>query len=220
MDRRHWRADHLRGQHRHRWLRPRTGDGIPGATSLCRRRNLGALRLQRRPGRRHSQARRTRSRLHAIHCGLQNVYDAGDVDERDCSTALAHRHTGRGRGGQALRRCLHQQDAGGSIRHRLGQHVRLLGLGGRPLLCRVSHRAVADGGNRPRGIHRLPVRVPPRRPALRHRTAGIQRAGTTGPDWSVVLRFLRRRDSSRAAVLQRPGPLRRLPSAVDHGVQR
>ena len=44
--------------------------------------------------------------------------------------------------GEALCRHLDQPDGGGSLRHRSGQHVRLLGLGRRPLLAVVGHRAV------------------------------------------------------------------------------
>ena len=36
---------------------------------------------------------------------------------------------------------------------------------------------------------------------------------------SVVLQLLRRTVSRRAALLQRPGPLRRLPAAAHHGIQ-
>ena len=49
--------DHDRRQHRHRRLRPRPGDGVPGAAALRRRRHLGTVRLQRRPGRPGRQAR-------------------------------------------------------------------------------------------------------------------------------------------------------------------
>ena len=53
-------------------------------------------------------------------------------------------------GGQALRRRLHERREGRRVRHRHRQHVRLLGLGRRPLLLHVGHRPVAHGRDRPR----------------------------------------------------------------------
>ena len=41
-------------------------------------------------------------------------------------------------------------EGGGRLRHRPGQHVRVLGLGGRPLLGRLGHRPVADDRRRAR----------------------------------------------------------------------
>ena len=40
------------------------------------------------------------------------------------------------------------------VRDRHRQHVRVLGLGRRPLFVRLGHRAVADGGHRAIGVHR------------------------------------------------------------------
>ena len=47
-----------------------------------------------------------------------------------------------GRGRQALRRGVHQRRAGRGVRHRHREHVRLLGLGRRPLLDGLGHRPV------------------------------------------------------------------------------
>ena len=122
------------------------GDGVPGAAALRRRGHLGAVRLQRRPRRPGGQARRTRPRHNAFHRRVEDVLDAGDADQRDGGAALADRRARRRRGVQALRRGVDQQEAGRRLRHRHRQHVRLLGLGRRPLLGGLGDRAVGDGG--------------------------------------------------------------------------
>ena len=50
----------------------------------------------------------------------------------------------RRRSPQALRRRQHQRRGGRRVRHRHGEHVRLLGLGGRPVLGRLGDRPVVD----------------------------------------------------------------------------
>ena len=106
------------------------------------------------------------------------------------------------------------------LRHQHRQHVRLLGLGRRPVLGRLGDRPVGDGGDRPGGVRGLPVRVPPDRRALPDRAAGRECAGAARADRPVVRQLLRRAVTRGAAVLQRPVPVRRLPPAADHGVQR
>ena len=76
---------------------------------------------------------------------------------------LADRITRRLGGVQAFRGGLDQQAPGRRIRHQHRQHVRVLGLGRRTLFGRFGDRAVGDGGDRPAGVRRLPVRVPHRR---------------------------------------------------------
>ena len=161
-----------RGQHRHRRLGPGSGDGVPGAAALRRRRDLGPVRLQRRPRGPGGQARRVGSRHNAFHRRIQDVLDAGDADQRDRRAALAHRRARRRRGVQAFRRGVDEQETGRRLRHQHRQHVRLLGLGGRPLLGGLGHRPVGDGGDRQGGLRRLPVRIPHRGPPFRHRAAG------------------------------------------------
>ncbi len=51
---------------------------------------------------------------------------------------------------QALCRGFDQRGGGREVRHRYRQHVRLLGLGGRPLLDGFGHRPVDHAGDRPR----------------------------------------------------------------------
>ena len=79
---------------------------------------------------------------------------------------------------------------------------------------------VGDGGDRPGAVRRLPGRLPRRRRALPHRAAGGQCACAAWPHRALVQRVLRRAGAGGAAVLQRPGPVRRLSAAADDGVQR
>ena len=149
VDGRHRRAHQDRRQHRHRRLGPRPGDGVPRAAPLRRRGHLGAVRLQRRPRRPGGQARWTRSRHNAFHRRVEDVLDAGDVDQRDRRAPLADRRARRRRGVQALRRGVDEQEAGRRLRHQHRQHVRLLGLGRRTLFGGLGDRAVGDGRHRP-----------------------------------------------------------------------
>jgi glucose-6-phosphate isomerase len=61
---------------------------------------------------------------------------------------------------QALRRGLHRRGAGGGVRHRSRQHVRLLGLGRRALFHGLGRRALDDAGDRPGGLPRRARRLP------------------------------------------------------------
>ena len=61
----HRQADRDRGQHRHRRLRPWSGDGLRGAAAVRAAGSDGALRLQHRPDRRGGEDRRSRPRDHA-----------------------------------------------------------------------------------------------------------------------------------------------------------
>jgi glucose-6-phosphate isomerase len=56
---------------------------------------------------------------------------------------------GRGCRPPSLRRGEHERGSGGRVRHRHREHVRVLGLGRRPLLGRLRDRAVADDRHRP-----------------------------------------------------------------------
>ena len=78
----------------------------------------------------------------------------------------ARRARRRGGGRQALRRRLHQRRRGVEVRHRHRQHVRLLGLGGRPLLDGLGDRPLDDARDRPRGLRRDARRLPRDRRAL------------------------------------------------------
>ena len=122
---------------------------------------------------------------------------------------------------QALRRGVHQQAAGRRLRHRHRQHVRLLGLGRRPLLGGLGDRPVGDGGRSAR--RRSPSSWPASTSIDEHfRTAPLEANAPVllGLIGRLVQRLLRRADPRGAAVLERPGPVRGLPAAADDGVQR
>ena len=147
------------------------------------------------------QARRTRPCHNAFHRRVEDVLHAGDADQRDRGPALAHRRARRRRGVQAFRRGVDQQEAGRRLRHRHRQHVRLLGLGRRPLLGGLGDRAVGDGGDRPgsfaeflAGFHLVDEHFAPRR--WRPNAAGAAR-----PDRALVLQLLRRGVPRGAALL-------------------
>ena len=128
---------------------------------------------------------------------------------------------GDGGGGQATSwPCPPTSPAVSELRHRPGQHVRVLGLGRRALLLRLGHRLLAHGGHRPRGVRRHAGRLPRHRRALRHGPAGGQHAGHPGHAQRLVRQPLRGRDPRRAALQPAAGPVPRLPPAADHGVQR
>ena len=93
------------------------------------------------------------SRTDAVHHLLQDVRHAGDADQRHLGAGLDRRRARLRRGrGQALRGGLHQRRTGHEVRHRHGQHVRVLGLGRRPVLDGVGDRPVHDGRDRARGV--------------------------------------------------------------------
>ena len=223
VDRAHRRADPGRRQHRHRRLRPRPGDGLPGAARLLRPVADLPVRLQHRPDRPRRGHPRPRPGDHAVHRRVQDLHHPGDADQRDRGPPLAARGAGRRRDGrrQALRRRLHQRGEGRRVRHRHREHVRLLGLGRRPLLVHVGHRPLAHGRDRAAthyremldGFHTVDEHF---------RTAPYEEnlPALLGPDLALVHRLLRRADAGGAAVLAVPGPLPRLPAAAVHGVQR
>ncbi|CAA9253512.1 MAG: Glucose-6-phosphate isomerase, partial [uncultured Corynebacteriales bacterium] len=217
-------ADLDRGQHRDRRLRPRPGHGVRGAAAVRRRRDQLPLRLQPRPGRPVREHQGPRPGQHAVRRLLQDVHDAGDADQRDRGPALAARRARvrrrRRRGQQALRRGVDQRREGRRVRDRHRQHVRLLGLGRRPLLGRLGGGPVGAGRDRQGALRRVPGRVPHRRRALPHRAAGPERTGAGRPARRLVLELFRRPVQGRPAVLHPPVAVPGVPAAADDGVQR
>ena len=82
----------------------------------------------------------------------------------------------RGRGRQALRRGLHQRRTGPRVRHRHREHVRLLGLGRRPVLDGLGDRPVHHARDRPGQLRRDARRLPRDGRAFPHRAAGREPA--------------------------------------------
>ena len=111
----------------------------------------------------------------AVHHLVQDLRHAGDADQRALRAGLGGRPARRrGRGRQALRRGVHQRRAGRGVRHRHREHVRLLGLGRRPLLDGLGHRPVHHAGDRPGALRRDAGRLPRDGRALPHRPAGAR----------------------------------------------
>ena len=126
----------------------------------------------------------------------------------------------RGRGRQALRRRLDQRRRRRRVRHRHREHVRLLGVGRRPLLDGLGDRALDDAGDRPGPLRRDAGRLPRHGRALPRSAGGLEPADADGPAGGLVLGLLRRPDQRRLPLRPVPAPLPRLPAAADDGVQR
>ena len=105
---------------------------------------------------------RSRSRGDVVHRLLQDLHHAGDDDQRAHRARLAagglERRRNRRR--QTFRRRLDQCRRGREVRHRHRQHVRLLGLGRRPLFDGFGHRPLDHAGHRPGQFPRHARRLP------------------------------------------------------------
>ena len=220
----HRPAHPQRREHRHRRLRPRPGDGLRGAARLLAARHDVPVRVQRR-----------RHRLLGVRCTTS-------TRPRRCSSSasktfttletLTNAHTrprlaaGRTRWATTPAVAKHfvavstNADEVREVRHRHRQHVRVLGLGRRPLLLRLGHRPVADDRDRPRAVRRDARRLPRDGRALPHRAVRAEPAGAPGPDRHLVRRLLRRRDPGDPAVQPVPRPVPRVPPAARHGERR
>ena len=222
VERPHRQAHQERGQHRHRRLGPRARDGLRGAASLQRSLADLPVRLQRRRHRPRRSDARPRPGRDALHRFVEDVHDAGDDDQRAQRARLVARRARRRREGrgEALRRRLDECREGVGLRHRHGQHVRLLGLGGRPVLDGLGDRPVHDDRHRPGPLPRDARRLPPDGRALPHRAVREEPAGADGAAVGLVHELLRRPDRGGAAVRELPEALPRLPPATDHGEQR
>ena len=153
------------------------------------------LRLQRRRHRLRRGDARPRPRGDAVHRRVEDVHDARDDDER-AHRARRGRWRARRRGGgrEALRRRLDERRGGGGVRDRHRQHVRLLGLGRRPLLDGLGDRAVDDDRDRARRVPRDARRLPRDGRALPHGAVRAEPAGAARPADRLVRRLLRRAD--------------------------
>ena len=179
------------------------------------------VRLQRRRGRHRRGDPRPGPGRDPVRGLLQDLHHHRDPDQRPHGPGLAAGRPRRPGGRVApLRGRVHQRREGGRVRHRPGQHVRLLGLGRRPLLVPVGDRAVAAGGHRAGPLRRAAGRLPPDGRALPHRPVRAQPARAAGAARRLVHRLLRGRDPGRAPLQPVPGALPGLPPAARHGVQR
>ena len=172
MDRIHGQADPPRRQHRDRRFRSRAGHGVRGAAPLQRQKPHAAVRLEhRRHGLRRSGPR-SRSRSDAVHRVVEDLHDARNDDQRPhrARVAACGCRRQRRRGCQTLRGRVHQCRGSDEVRHRHRQHVRVLGLGRRPLLDGIRDRPLDDAGDRTGALQGHARRLPRDGRALPQRT--------------------------------------------------
>ena len=146
----HRPADPQRREHRHRRQRPRARDGVRRAARVQPARHAVPVRVERRRRRSARGAARPRRGRDVVHRLVEDVHDAGDADQRARGARVAGRRAGRRRrrGRAALRRGVDERGEGRRVRDRHREHVRVLGLGRRPLLDVVGDRAVVDARDR------------------------------------------------------------------------
>ena len=120
---------------------------------------------------------------------------------------------------QAFRGRLHQCSGGVEVRHRYREHVRVLGLGRRPLFHGFGHRTVDGPGDRTGQLPRAPRWLSRDGRALPDGTVRTQSARRHGSARCLVQQFLRSADRSRPALRTVPRAVSRLPAAADDGEQ-
>ena len=121
---------------------------------------------------------------------------------------------------QAFRRRLDERGGGVEVRHRHRQHVRLLGLGRRPLLDGLGDRPLDDARGRARCVPRDAGRLPRDGRAFPHHAVRAEPAGPDGAAGGLVRGLLRRADGRRDALRAIPEALPRVPPAAHDGVER
>ena len=215
-------ADPQRRQHRDRRLRPRPGDGPPGAAPLLATATSTIRFVSNVDATDFVEKTRDLDPAETLFVVASKTFTTLETmtnarSAREWSlTALG----GRGRGRQALRRALDQRRRGLRLRHRHRQHVRLLGLGRRPLLDGLGDRADDDDRDRPGAVRGDARRLPRDRRALPRGAVRGEPAGADGAAERLVRGPLRLRDGRRLPLRPVPGALPRLPPAADDGVQR
>ena len=154
---------------------------------------------------------------------LEDLHDAGDDDQRPQRPRVVRWPALGGdeaRGRQALRRRLDQRRRGGEVRHRHRQHVRLLGVGGRPLLDGLGDRPLDHAGDRPGPLREMLAGFHAIDEHFREAPLAREPAGADGPARGLVHRLLRRPDRAVSSLRPVPASLPGLPAAADDGVQR
>ena len=178
------KRDPQRRQHRHRRLRSRPGDGLRGAARTTADRDLRLpVRLERR-----------RHRLRRGHARPRPAETLFIVSSKTFTTleTMTNAHTARAwsLGGARRRRAAIAKhfvavstnaEEVARVRHRHREHVRVLGLGRRPLLDGLRHRPVDDDRDRPGRVPRDARRLPRDGRALPHGAVRAEPAGAHGP---------------------------------------
>ena len=159
VDRRDRQAHPHGRQHRHRRLRSRSGDGLPGARRLPPPGADGPVRVQRRRRRHRRRARRSRPAETLFVVSSKTFTTIETLTNARTARDWLIAQLGDGRRRPALRRRQHERRGGRRLRHRHRQHVRVLGVGRRALLRGLGDRPVADDR------HRAPITSPSSSPA-------------------------------------------------------
>ncbi len=145
------RADRQRRQHRDRRLGPRAGDGLRGAALLQPPRDLTFRFVSNVDSTDLVEAVRDLDAAETLFIVSSKTFgDPRDAHQRHSARAwLIERLGDESADRQALRRGVDERAEGRGLRHRHRQHVRVLGLGRRPLLDGLGDRPVDDARDRP-----------------------------------------------------------------------
>ena len=140
----HRQADHRRRQHRHRRLRPRPGHGHRGAQALrqaaaCTSTSSPTSTAPTSPRRSRSSTprRRCSSSPRKTFTTQETLTNATTAKDWFLKTAGDVKHVAK----HFVALSTNEKEVT-QVRHRPGEHVRVLGLGRRPLLALVGHRPV------------------------------------------------------------------------------
>ena len=138
-------------------------------------------------------------------------------DRARLARSRAWRRSGSRR--QAFRRRLDQREGGGGVRHRHRQHVRLLGLGRRPLLDGFGDRAFDHARHWPGQFPRDARRLSPDGRAFPHGAVRAKFAGADGAAGRFGTPISSTPRPSRSALRTISETVSGLSAAVDHGEQ-
>ena len=205
-----------RHQHRDRRIRSRPGHGLRGAEAL-QRADLSFRFVSNVDGTDFAEATRDLDPAEtAVHRLVEDLHHARDDGQRARPRASG-RSTGLGDERAISRHFVAvstNAERGRGLRHRHGEHVRVLGLGRRALLDGLGDRVVDHDRHRPGALPRHARRLPRDGRAFPHGAVRAQPAGADGPAHGLVHQLLRRADRGRAALRPVPEALpRRISSS-------
>ena len=219
----HRQAHPQRRQYRHRRLRSRAGDGLRGARSTTASATMTFRFVSNVDGTDFAEAVRDLDPAETLFIVSSKTFTTLETMTNAHSRA---RLVAAGLGGDEQSVAKHfvavstNAQGSGEVRHRHRQHVRVLGLGRRPLFDGFGDRPVDDDRHRPGEFPRHARRLSPDGRAFPHRAVRAEPAGAHGPAGHLVQRLLRRADRRGAAVRAVPEALPGLSAAVDDGEQR
>ena len=161
-----------------------------------------SLRRQCRRRRLHQGDGGPRSARDAVHHRLEDLHDARDDDQRGRGPRWTLDAIGAEEGiARHFVALSTNAEAVAEIRHRHRQHVRLLGLGRRPLFDGFGDRPLDHDRGRAGQLPRDARRLPRHGRAFPHRAARAQHADADGAAHRLVQQFLRRGDGRRSCPI-------------------